>query len=32
MIHGFFDMGTVSPGAQAAIEESCARFGTLIRG
>ncbi|MGY1670538.1 alpha/beta hydrolase [Geodermatophilus sp. SYSU D00710] len=31
MIHGFFDMGTVSPAAQAAIDESCARFGELIR-
>jgi acetyl esterase len=31
MIHGFFDMGAFSPGAQAAIEESCARFGELIR-
>ena len=32
MIHGFFDLGAVSPAAQAAIEESCARFGDLIRG
>ena len=32
LIHGFFDMGTVSPAAQAAIDESCARFGELIRG
>jgi acetyl esterase len=31
MIHGFFDMGAFSPGAQAAIDESCARFGELIR-
>lgn len=31
MIHGFFDMGPFSPGAQAAIEDSCARFGELIR-
>ncbi|GAB3326600.1 alpha/beta hydrolase [Geodermatophilus aquaeductus] len=31
MIHGFFDMGPFSPGAQAAIDESCARFGELIR-
>ena len=31
MIHGFFDMGPVSPAAQAAIDESCARFGALIR-
>ncbi|SHG25131.1 alpha/beta hydrolase [Geodermatophilus nigrescens] len=30
MIHGFFDMGAVSPAAQAAIEESCARFGELL--
>lgn len=30
MIHGFFDMGGVSPAAQAAIDESCAAFGTLI--
>jgi acetyl esterase/lipase len=32
MIHGFFDLGGVSPAALAAIEESCARFGALIRG
>jgi acetyl esterase len=32
MIHGFFDMGTISPAAQAAIDESCARFGGLLRG
>jgi acetyl esterase len=32
MIHGFFDLGTVSPAAQAAIAESCARFGDLLRG
>ncbi|HTU75059.1 MAG TPA: alpha/beta hydrolase [Trebonia sp.] len=31
MIHGFFDMGGVSPAAAAAIEEACARFGDLIR-
>lgn len=30
MIHGFFDMGTISPAAQKAIEESCARFGDLL--
>jgi acetyl esterase len=30
MIHGFFDMGTISPAAQAAIDESCARFGELL--
>ena len=32
LIHGFFDLGAVSPAAQAAIEESCARFSDLIRG
>jgi acetyl esterase/lipase len=32
MIHGFFDMGTISPAAQAAIDESCARFGELLHG
>jgi acetyl esterase len=32
MIHGFFGMGTASPAAQAAIEESCARFGELLHG
>jgi acetyl esterase len=32
MIHGFFDLGAVSPAAQAAIEECCARFGDLIGG
>jgi acetyl esterase len=32
MIHGFFDMGWASPVAAAAIEETCARFGDLIRG
>jgi acetyl esterase len=32
MIHGFFDMGAFSPAAAAAIEESCAHFGDLIRG
>jgi acetyl esterase len=31
MIHGFFDMGTISPAAQTAIDESCARFGELLR-
>jgi acetyl esterase len=30
MIHGFFDMGTISPAAQAAIDEGCARFGELL--
>ncbi|GAB3201704.1 alpha/beta hydrolase [Geodermatophilus arenarius] len=32
MVHGFFDMGAWSPAAQAAIDESCARFGELLRG
>jgi acetyl esterase len=31
MIHGFFDMGGISPAAQAAIDESCARFGQVLR-
>jgi acetyl esterase len=30
LIHGFFDMGTASPAAQAAIDESSARFGELL--
>jgi acetyl esterase len=30
LIHGFFDMGGFSPAAQAAIEETCARFGELL--
>ncbi len=30
MIHGFFAMGAASPAAQAAIGESCARFGELL--
>jgi acetyl esterase len=30
MIHRFFDMGPISPAAQAAIDESCARFGELL--
>jgi acetyl esterase len=32
MIHGFFDMGTVSPAAQAAIDERSGRFGEVLRG
>ncbi|GAA4309712.1 MULTISPECIES: alpha/beta hydrolase [Geodermatophilaceae] len=32
MIHGFFDMGAISPAAQKAIDESSARFGELLRG
>ncbi|PWW24071.1 acetyl esterase [Geodermatophilus normandii] len=31
LIHGFFDMGAFSPAAQAAIDESCARFGEVLR-
>ncbi|GAB2743474.1 alpha/beta hydrolase [Nocardioides pakistanensis] len=30
MIHGFFDMGTFSPAAQAAIDESCRMFASLL--
>jgi len=30
MIHGFFDMGAVSPGAAAAAAEACASFGDVI--
>ena len=30
MIHGFFDMGAVSPAAAAAVAECCASFGGLI--
>ncbi|TFV54406.1 alpha/beta hydrolase [Geodermatophilus sp. DF01-2] len=30
LIHGFFAMGAVSPAAQAAVDESCARFGELL--
>ncbi len=30
MIHGFFDMGTFSPGAQAAIDEACTMFAKLL--
>jgi acetyl esterase len=30
LIHGFFDMGTASPAAQTAIDESSARFGELL--
>ncbi|MEB5485033.1 alpha/beta hydrolase [Burkholderia pseudomallei] len=32
LIHGFFEMGQLSPGAQSAIERCCKRFGELIRG
>ena len=31
MIHGFVDMGRHSPAAQAAVEETCALFGDLLR-
>lgn len=31
MIHGFFDMGRWSPGAQAIVTRSIERFGTLLR-
>ncbi len=30
MIHGFFDMGTFSPGAQAAIDEACKMFARVL--
>ncbi len=30
MIHGFFDMGLYSPGAQAAVDESCAMFAKVL--
>ncbi|HET6699128.1 MAG TPA: alpha/beta hydrolase [Nocardioidaceae bacterium] len=32
MIHGFFDMGPLSPGAQEAVDASCALFGKLLHG
>ena len=32
MIHGFFDMGAYSPGAQAAVDESCATFAKVLAG
>ena len=32
MIHGFFDMGRWSPGAQKGIQESIRRFGEVLRG
>jgi acetyl esterase len=31
MIHGFFDMGNISPGAQAAIDDTCAMFAGVLR-
>jgi acetyl esterase len=30
MVHGFFAMGALSPAAQAAVDESCTRFGELL--
>lgn len=32
MIHGFFDIGPHSPGAQQAIDDSRALFATLLHG
>jgi acetyl esterase len=32
LIHGFFDMGGLSPAAKAAIEETCGKFRTLLHG
>ncbi len=32
LIHGFFDMGGISPAARAAIEETCGRFRALLHG
>jgi acetyl esterase len=32
MIHGFVDMGRHSPGAQAAVDETCALFRTVLHG
>lgn len=31
MIHAFFDMGAISPAAQAAVDRNCRRFGELLR-
>ena len=30
LVHGFFDMGPFSPGAQQAVDESCAMFAKLL--
>ncbi|HEX6246228.1 MAG TPA: alpha/beta hydrolase fold domain-containing protein, partial [Nocardioidaceae bacterium] len=30
MIHGFFDMGPFSPGAQTAVDEACALFAQVL--
>ena len=32
MIHGFFDMGAFSPGAQAAVDEACELFAKVLHG
>jgi acetyl esterase len=32
MVHGFFDMGRWSPGAQAIVQRSIQRFGEVLRG
>ena len=32
LIHGFFDMGGLSPAAKSAIEESCGKFRKLLHG
>jgi acetyl esterase len=32
MVHGFFDMGTFSPAAQAAVDEACAVFAKVLSG
>ncbi len=32
LIHGFFDMGGISPAAKAAVEETCGKFRTLLHG
>lgn len=32
MVHGFFDMGRWSPGAQAIVQRSVERFGEVLRG
>jgi acetyl esterase len=32
MVHGFFDMGTMSPAAQKAVDESCALFAEVLHG
>jgi acetyl esterase len=32
MIHGFFDMGPLSPGAQKTVDETCSLFADLLHG